>query len=359
VKGLILSGGAGTRLRPLTHSRAKQLVPVANKPILFYGIEQLAKAGIKEIGIIVGETEGEIRKAVEDGQQWDVRVTYIPQEKPLGLAHCVLIAKDFLGEEDFVMYLGDNMLEQDLSPLVHKFKEDRIEGSLGSRILLKEVENPKNFGVAEIDDNGKVIALVEKPENPISNLALVGVYFFSPIIHDAVAGISPSKRGELEITDAIQQLMKDGKTIDYDILDGWWIDTGKKDPLLESNRQVLKTVFGEIDPTTTVAEDSSIEGQVKVGADCKIVNSSLEGPIVIGNNATIQNSYIGPFTSVGDGCKVIDSSISDSVLMPQCSINKSHYLTNSLIGNNCRVTGPLSDEPCSLMIGDDSVLDLP
>ncbi len=359
MKGLILSGGAGTRLRPLTHSSAKQLVPVANKPILFYGIEQLAKSGIKEIGIIVGETENEIRQAVGEGQSWNVKVTYIPQEEPLGLAHCVLIAKNFLGEEDFVMYLGDNMLEQNLSPLIQEFKEDRQEGSLESRILLKEVENPQNFGVAEIDENGTVTTLKEKPENPASNLALVGVYFFSPAIHEAVANISPSPRGELEITDAIQWLIEKGKTIDHDVLDGWWIDTGKKDPLLESNRQVLKTILKEIHATAEVSRNSSLEGQIKVGANTKITDSFLKGPIVIGDNVTIVNSHIGPFTSIGEGCNITNSSVEDSVLMKKCLINDSRCLTNSLIGNSCEVAGPLSNKPCSLMIGDDSILDLP
>ena len=359
MKGLILSGGAGTRLRPLTHSSAKQLVPIANKPILFYGIEQLARSGIQEIGIIVGETENEIRNAVGDGQSWDVEITYIPQEQPLGLAHCVLIAKDFLAGEDFVMFLGDNMLEDELSPLVEKFKTDRNNNLLDSRILLKEVENPQAFGVAEINEDGAITALEEKPQVPASNLALVGVYFFGTSIHDAVSKIKPSMRGELEITDAIQTLIDDEKVVDHDILKGWWIDTGKKDPLLECNRQVLRTISGEIHESVEISKNSSVDQQVRIGNNSKIIDSRLKGPVVIGNNVTIINTNIEPFTSIGDGCTIENSLIENSVLMKGCSIKNSKYLTDSLIGNFCRVTGPQSSKPCSLMIGDDSVLYIP
>jgi glucose-1-phosphate thymidylyltransferase len=244
MKGLILSGGAGTRLRPITHTSAKQLVPIANKPILFYGIEDMAAAGIADIGIIVGDTRAEIMAAVGDGSRFGVRVTYIPQDAPLGLAHCVLIAREFLGDDDFVMYLGDNMLEQGLAEFVAEFETDRAQAAKApaAQILLAKVPNPTAFGVAEIDGAGEVVRLVEKPEVPPSDLALVGVYLFDPTIHEAVASIAPSPRGELEITDAIQWLIDNGHRVRHEVLRGWWIDTGKKDPLLECNRLVLDTL---------------------------------------------------------------------------------------------------------------------
>jgi len=245
MKGLILAGGAGTRLRPITHTSAKQLVPVANKPILYYGIEDMADAGIREIGIIVGDTADEIRAAVGDGSQWGVSVTYIPQDAPLGLAHCVLIARDFLGDDDFVMYLGDNMLQQGLAEFVQRFEAARTRDGAtapAAQILLAKVDDPRQFGVAEVTQTGEVVRLVEKPADPPSDLALVGVYLFDAHIHDAVRAIDPSARGELEITDAIQWLLVHECRVVHEVLEGWWIDTGKKDPLLESNRYILETL---------------------------------------------------------------------------------------------------------------------
>ena len=240
MKGLILSGGAGTRLRPITHTSAKQLVPIANKPILFYGIEAMARAGIREIGIIVGSTREEIKSAVGDGSQFGVKVTYIPQDEPLGLAHCVLIADKFLGDDDFIMYLGDNMLEQGLEEFVTDFESARASKNENDKpsaqILLCHVEDPRHFGVAEVDKNGHVVRLVEKPKDPPSDLALVGVYLFDKTINKAVRSIKPSARGELEITDAIQWLVDNKLSVRHKVLQGWWIDTGKKDPLLECNR---------------------------------------------------------------------------------------------------------------------------
>ena len=253
MKGLILSGGAGTRLRPITHTSAKQLVPVANKPILFYGIEDMVEAGIKEIGIIVGDTADEIMAAVGDGSRWGADVTYLRQDAPLGLAHCVLIARDFLGDDDFVMYLGDNMLQQGLKEFVDAFEAERACGPgadgrvLSSQILLAHVEDPRQSGVAVLGDDGEVVQLIEKPQDPPSDLAVVGVYLFDAEIHTAVRAIEPSARGELEITDAIQWLVDHGRRVRHEILRGWWIDTGKKDPLLESNRLVLETLEARID----------------------------------------------------------------------------------------------------------------
>ena len=269
MKGLILAGGAGTRLRPITHTSAKQLVPIANKPIIFYGIEQLAAAGIKHIGIVTGDTGAEIRAAVGDGSRFGVEVTYIPQDAPRGLAHCVLIARDFLGDDDFVMYLGDNMLQDDLRTFVDRFLEARDRPlelgqeerePLAAQILLAHVEDPRNFGVAAFDVHGDIVRLVEKPADPPSDLALVGVYLFSPLIHEAVRAIRPSDRDELEITDAIQWLLEHGHPVRHEILQGWWIDTGKKDPLLHCNRLVLDTIEHRIDGH--VDEQSRVERRV-------------------------------------------------------------------------------------------------
>ena len=263
MKGLILCGGAGTRLRPITHTSAKQLVPVANKPILFYGIEDMAAAGITDIGIIVGDTRDEIIAAVGDGSAWGVRVTYIPQDSPDGLAHCVVIARDFLGDDDFVMYLGDNLLEQGLSEFVDRFEAARArdtDHAPAAQILLAHVDDPRQFGVAEVSPTGEVVRLVEKPDDPPSDLALVGVYLFDKSVHDAVRAIQPSARGELEITDAIQWLVDHGHRVVHEVLKGWWIDTGKKDPLLESNRYLLE----RLEPATygSVDSESNIEGRV-------------------------------------------------------------------------------------------------
>src|SRR4051794_4938275 len=301
MKGLILSGGAGTRLRPITHTSAKQLVPVANKPILFYGIEDMAEAGIKEIGIVVGETKAEIMEAVGDGSQFGVHVTYIPQDAPLGLAHCVKIAREFLGDDDFVMYLGDNMLQQGLVEFLERFEEDRrqsdeptLDGDRrppSAQILLCHVPDPQRFGVAEVDESGHVVRLVEKPVDPPSNLALAGVYLFTSAIHEAVRAIEPSPRGELEITDAIQWLIDRGDRVIHEVLQGWWLDTGKKDPLLESNRRVLETLeprlAGKID------DASKVDGRVVIEEGAELVGSHVRGPAIIGERTRLVNAYVG------------------------------------------------------------------
>src|SRR5690242_18472659 len=267
MKGLILAGGAGTRLRPITHTSAKQLVPVANKPILFYGLEAMADAGIKEVGVIVGDTAAEVQRVVGDGSAWGLRITYLPQEAPLGLAHCVLIAHDLLGEDDLVMYLGDNLLRQGLKEFVDRFEDQRRRAAAPAlddgpvvapvaQILLTPVPDPHRFGIAELDTTGRVVHLVEKPEDPPSDLALVGVYLFDPTIHQAVRAIHPSARGELEITDAIQWLIDQGHRVHSELLRGWWIDTGKLTPLLEANRLILETlerrIDGSVDATSQV-----------------------------------------------------------------------------------------------------------
>ena len=359
MKGLILSGGEGTRLRPLTHTRAKQLVPIANKPVLFYGIEDMAAAGITDIAIVVGDTHEEIRDAVGDGSGFGVSVTYIRQEAPLGLAHCVLVAQDFLGDDRFVMYLGDNMLEQGLAEFVEQFEQERENGANLShaQILLTPVENPSSFGVAELGPDGDVVNLVEKPADPPSNLALVGVYIFDISIHDAVASIEPSARGELEITDAIDWLIQNGHRVSHQLLDGWWIDTGKKDPLLECNRLVLDTLVRQVEGA--VDDASKVEGRVVVSEGAKIVNSTVRGPAVIGANARIENTFIGPYTSIGDECTISDAELDHSVVLEGCRIEGTSRITDSLIGQQVQVTrSPERRQASRLMLGDHSHLEL-
>jgi glucose-1-phosphate thymidylyltransferase len=363
MKGLILAGGAGTRLRPITHTSAKQLVPVANKPILYYGIEDMADAGIKQIGIIVGDTADEITAAVGDGSRWGVEVTYIRQEAPLGLAHCVLIARDFLGDDDFVMYLGDNMLQQPLRPLVERFEADRAPrldttgGVTAAQILLARVDDPSQSGVAVLGPDGEVVQLVEKPADPPSDLAVVGVYLFDPRVHDAVRAIQPSARGELEITDAIQWLVDHGHRVGHELLQGWWIDTGKKDPLLESNRLVLETVTPRIDGA--VDATSKIEGRVVIEQDAEIVGSTVRGPTVIGERTRVVNSYIGPFTSIAADCEIIDSEVEHSVLLDHSRLVSVDRLTDSLIGRAVEVVRS-SETPrgTRLLLGDHSRVEL-
>jgi glucose-1-phosphate thymidylyltransferase len=359
MKGLILAGGAGTRLRPITHTSAKQLVPVANKPIMFYGIEAMVAAGIREIGFVVGDTRDEIMAAVGDGSRWGIDVTFIPQEAPLGLAHCVLIAREFLGDDDFVLYLGDNMLQQGLVGLVEGFTRLRASGTdaPSAQILLAHVENPKQFGVAEIDGAGEVVRLVEKPDDPPSDLALVGVYLFDPSIHEAVRAIEPSERGELEITDAIQWLLDHHHRVLHAVLEGWWIDTGKKDPLLESNRRILETIETRVDGTVDAA--SKLDGRVVVEGGARIIGSTVRGPAIIGAGARIENSYIGPFTSIASGCEIRDSELEHSVVLENSRIIGVAPIADSLVGREVEVTRT-GERPRALrlMLGDHSTIDL-
>ncbi|MBM3672099.1 MAG: glucose-1-phosphate thymidylyltransferase [Actinobacteria bacterium] len=360
MKGLILCGGAGTRLRPITHTSAKQLVPVANKPILFYGIEDMVAAGITDLGIIVGDTANEIMDAVGDGSRWGATVTYIPQAAPEGLAHCVLIARDFLGDDDFVMYLGDNLLEQGLSDFVDRFEHARAAGgdhAPSAQILLAPVDDPRQFGVAEVDDVGHVVRLVEKPEDPPSDLALVGVYLFDRHIHMAVRAIEPSGRGELEITDAIQWLLDHGHTVLHDVLSGWWLDTGKKDPLLESNRLLLN----RLEPANhgSVDEGSTIEGNVVIEKDAQVIGSRIRGPAIVGERTRVIDSYVGPFTSIGNDCEIRASEIDHSVVLEHTNIVGVPGLADSLVGRYVELTrsGQLP-RALRLMLGDHSSIDL-
>lgn len=358
MKALILAGGAGTRLRPITHTRAKQLVPVANKPILFYGLEAMASAGIREVGVIVGDTRDEVMAAVGDGSRWGVRVTYLPQEAPLGLAHCVLIAREFLGDDDFVMYLGDNLLEQDLGAFVAAFEAARQGADApAAQILLKRVPDPHRFGIASLDAAGNVVGLVEKPVDPPSDLALVGVYLFTPRVHDAVAAISPSARGELEITDAIQWLIDRGEVVRCEELAGWWIDTGKLTPLLEANRLLLEKLEGRVDGE--VDERSVIDGRVVIEAGAKVVNSTIRGPVAIGPGTRIEDSFVGPFSAVGADCVVVGSEIEHSVVMDRSQILEIARLEDSLIGGDAVVQrSKRRPRALRLMVGDHCQVDV-
>jgi glucose-1-phosphate thymidylyltransferase len=356
VKALILSGGAGTRLRPITHTSAKQLVPVANKPILFYGLEGMADAGVTEVGIVVGDTRDEIKAAVGDGSRWGLKVTYIEQDAPLGLAHCVLIAADYLGDSDFVMYLGDNMLEQRISQFVSHWQQDH-DGA-AAQILLCPVPDPHRFGIAELGADGTVVRLVEKPTDPPSDLALVGVYLFTSAIHEAVQSITPSARGELEITDAIQWLIDHGQTVRMQKLEGWWIDTGKLTPLLEANRLVLETVARQIDGA--VDDASSVEGRVVIGPGAEIVRSTVRGPAVVGARTRVVDSYVGPFSAIADDCEIVNSEVEHSVVLENSRIVDIRRVEDSLIGRHVEVTrSQVRPTAVRLMLGDHSRVDLP
>jgi len=358
MKALILAGGAGTRLRPITHTSAKQLVPVANKPILFYGIEAMVAAGITEIGVIVGDTRDEMMAALGDGSQWGAQITFIPQDAPLGLAHCVLIAADFLGDDDFVMYLGDNLLEQDLGAFVRAFEAARAtDEPPAAQILLKRVPDPHRFGIAELDDAGHVVRLVEKPADPPTDLALVGVYLFDRTINDAVRAIAPSPRGELEITDAIQWLVDQGLRVRQEELTGWWIDTGKLTPLLEANRLLLEKIDTRFDGS--VDDASIVDGRVVVEAGATVVASTLRGPLVIGAGAVVEHSFIGPFSAIGDRCVVRNSEIEHSVVMSDSRIDDIPRLEDSLIGKDVVVSrSQARPRALRLMVGDHCQIDV-
>jgi len=349
MKGLILSGGKGTRLRPLTYTSAKQLVPVANKPVLFYGIEALAAAGIREIGIVVGDTKDEIKTAVGDGARWNVKVTYIEQDAPRGLAHAVLISEAFIGREPFVMYLGDNLLNRGINEFVDEF----VREAPAAQILLTRVPDPQMFGVAELD-GGRVVRLVEKPKEPKSDLALVGVYMFSPAVFDSVKRIKPSFRNELEITDAIQDLIDRGLPVRPHLVQGWWKDTGKLEDMLEANRLILDTIERRI--SGSVDAESRVEGKVIIEAGAVVERSVIRGPVVIGTGARIVHAYVGPFTSIGNGTEIRDSEIEHSIVLEGSVISDlDHRVADSLIGRNARIHRmPVKPSAYRFMLGDNS-----
>jgi glucose-1-phosphate thymidylyltransferase len=354
LKGLILSGGNGTRLRPITYTGAKQLVPIANKPILFYGIESMVDAGITEIGIVIGQTGEEIRSAVGDGSKFGAKVTYIEQTQPLGLAHCVAVSRLFLGDDDFIMYLGDNMLQKSIRDFYEPIHY--LVDKPAASILVTPVDNPEHFGVAEIDEKGRLVRLEEKPKEPKSNLAMVGVYFFTSAIHEAVNSIKASHRGELEITDAIQHLLDSGATVTCHKLHGWWIDTGKKDPLLECNRLVLNTIERKIYENDV--NSFTADGRVVVG-DSLIYNSRIVGPVSIADGCVIRDAYIGPYTSIGHGCIIENSEIQNSVLLGNNVIRDISRISDSLIGKGA-VVHRSKEKPSALklMISDQSIVEV-
>ena len=348
MKALILSGGRGTRLRPLTHTIAKQLVPVANQPILGYVMDHVQAAGIGDVGVVVApETQGEVRGYLGDGGKWGVNLTYILQEQPLGLAHAVKTAKDFLGDAPFVMYLGDNLLGKGIAGAIERF----ASSSMDALVFLKQVDDPRAFGVAELDGSGSIVRLVEKPKDPPSDLALVGVYLFSPKIHRAIDSIAPSWRGELEITDAIQWLIDHGGRVSGEVLDCWWLDTGKKDDFLQANLTVLddylkRDIRGEL-------VDSQVHGRVRLEDGARIVNSVVRGPVAIGRDAEIRDSFIGPYTSIGHGSRIVGSSVEHSVILDRCEVIGISRLEDSLIGRDSRVVmGGARNTALRLMIGD-------
>jgi len=351
MKALILSGGKGTRLRPLTYTSAKQLVPVANKPVLFYGIESVVAAGITEIGIVVGDTRDEIKEAVGDGSRFGAEVTYLEQDAPRGLAHAVMIAEEFMAGDSFVMYLGDNLIAGGITSLVEEYQE------LGTNaeILLAEVPNPRQFGVAELAEDGRVLRLVEKPAEPKSNLALVGVYMFDANIFESVNRIKPSARGELEITDAIQDLIDRGFSVHPHTVRGWWKDTGKLDDMLEANRIVLESLdlhrgAGHVDG------DSVIEGRVSLGDGVELVNSTVRGPAVIGDGCRLENTFVGPYTSIGDGCTLIGCEIENSIVLSGGEIRDiGGRIDGSLMGRNVRIVkSQVKPRAYRFMLGDNS-----
>ncbi|MEV0201934.1 glucose-1-phosphate thymidylyltransferase [Nonomuraea sp. NPDC050691] len=349
MKGLVLAGGSGTRLRPITHTSAKQLVPVANKPVLFYCLEAIAAAGVSEIGIIVGETHAEIEAAVGDGSRFGVEVTYLHQHAPLGLAHAVLIARDYLGDDDFVMYLGDNFLLGGIDDLVERFTRDRPS----AQIMLTRVSDPRQFGVAVLDASGRVTGLEEKPREPKSDLALVGVYLFTPDIHEVVADLKPSARGELEISDAIQRLIDDGRRVESLVVSGYWKDTGNVTDMLEVNRLVLESLEGRTDGR--VDEDSELIGRVVVEDGAVVERSRVLGPAIIGAGSLVSGSYVGPFTSISRDCAIVDSEIEYSIVLPRSSITGVSRVEGSLIGHDVQVT-PAAGAPRAhrLVLGDHS-----
>lgn len=347
MKGLILSGGKGTRLRPLTFTSAKQLIPIANKPVLFYGIEALRDAGITDIGIVVGETKDEVKNAVGDGNSWGANITYIEQEEPAGLAHAVLISEGYLKGEPFVMYLGDNLILGGIKELVKEF----IETSPNCHILLAKVSNPTQFGVAELHD-GKVVRLVEKPKEPKSDLALVGVYMFDSHIFEAVKNIKPSWRNELEITDAIQYLIDKGYKVHPHMVKGWWKDTGKIDDLLEANKMVLDNLDTSIEGL--VDSESKVDFKVVIEKGAEITKSTIRGPAIIGKDSKIINSFIGPFTSIGDRVTIRESEVEHSIILEGSSITDiKRRIEDSLIGKDVEISkSPLKPKAYRFMLGD-------
>jgi glucose-1-phosphate thymidylyltransferase len=352
LKALVLSGGKGTRLRPLTFTCAKQLIPVANKPILGYVLDQVAATSIKKVGIITAYETGQfVKDYVNDGSNWNLNVSYIPQE-PLGLAHAVKTARGFLGQDSFVMCLGDNVTGQGLETFLNKFKNEHLD----ALIILKEVDNPSSFGIAQLDEKGNIVRLVEKPKTPVGNLAIIGTYLFSNKVHEAIERIKPSWRGELEITDAVQEMINMGFSVKAEILNSWWLDTGKKDDILSANARILdEYIQRDIKGTVT---NSTVEGRVRVEVEAKIVNSTIRGPCVIGKGVLIEDSFIGPYTSIGDGSKIYNSHLEYCVVQDHVTVKDVERLEDSLIGKNTKVTHNQKNRTIKLHVGDFSEIEV-
>ena len=353
VKGLVLSGGAGTRLRPITHTRAKQLVPVAGKPVLFYGLEAMAAAGITEVGIIIGDTGDEIRAAVGDGSQFGLAVTFIPQDAPRGLAHAVLTAEEFIGDSAFCMYLGDNLLRDGVAGFVDEFRA----GDADAMILLQHVPNPSEYGVAELDASGAVKQLVEKPKEPKSDLALVGVYLFTSAIFDAARALEPSWRGEYEITDAIQGMVDSGLRVEPHVVTGWWKDTGQLVDMLEANRLVLDAIETDIQGTVI---DSKIEGRVVIQAGATVERCHIRGPVVICAGATVRDAYIGPYSAISEDALVERAEMEHAILLERSSIvGIDTRIEDSLIGADCEIRRSDAIRSANrLLVGDGSRIEI-
>jgi glucose-1-phosphate thymidylyltransferase len=354
LKGLILCGGKGTRLRPFTYTGAKQLVPLANKPVVFYAIEELVACGITDLGIVVGETKDQIVAALGDGSRFGAKVTYIDQPAPLGIAHGIRIAEDFLGDSPFVMFLGDNFIKEGIAPYVEQFRRD----CHNALVLLSPVERPEEVGIAELDQ-GRLVRVIEKPKSPPTNLAVIGIYFFDAHVIDAVHRVKPSARGELEITDTIQRLIDDGLDVHAEVIRGRWIDTGKHDDLLEANRVILE----DLEPALLGSVDSAsrLQGRVAIQQGAQVINSRIDGPAIIGERTRVVNSYIGPFTSIDHDCEVIDTEISGSVVLEHTTIEAvGQRIEHSLIGRNVELHGrDKRPHGYSLILGDFSKLHLP
>jgi glucose-1-phosphate thymidylyltransferase len=352
VKALILSGGEGTRLRPITHTSAKQLIPVANKPILFYGLESIAEAGIREVGIVVGHTAAEIEAACGDGSRWGLAITYIPQAEPLGLAHAVIVARKFLNDDDFVMYLGDNVLLEGVTGFVERFRSH----SPNAQIFLARVREPERFGVAVLEGD-RVVRLVEKPKQRISDLALVGVYLFDRTVHEAIDGVEPSWRGELEITDSIQAMIDSGRTVRAEMVTGWWKDTGKLEDLLEANRMMLSRLEPRVDGE--VDGPSQLVGRVVVEKGAKVTRSVIRGPAIIGRGTIVEDSLVGPDASIYEDCAVAASEIEDSIVMERCRLEDVRGMAQSLLGKDVEVRrGRARPAAYRLMLGDQSQVEV-
>jgi glucose-1-phosphate thymidylyltransferase len=352
MKALVLSGGKGTRLRPLTFTCAKQLIPVANKPILGYVLDQVASTNIKKVGIITAHETGHfVEDYVAGGSDWNLNVCYIPQE-PLGLAHAVKTAQSFLKKDSFVMCLGDNLTGQGLEGFIKKFRKEHLD----ALIILKEVDNPSAFGIAQLDDKGNILKLVEKPKTPMGNLAIIGTYLFSKKVHEAIERIKPSWRGELEITDAIQEMIKMGFSVKAEILNSWWLDTGKKDDILSANAKILDEYI-EYDVKGNI-KDSVIDGRVRIAPEARIINSTIRGPCVIGEKTVIEDSFIGPYSSIGSSSRIINSNVQYCVIQDNVTVKDIEHLEDSLVGKNAKVTRNQRNRTIKLHVGEYSEVEV-